>query len=144
MPNVRIKALDGRIATSGLHFGRGPLVPKLEPGEVVFLEEGPEFEALWATGKLELTRDPPTRPLKYENEHEAMYCRPSYKPKDAADAERMRLVREEVARRLASTRTSAPPKAPEAGLGPHTEPGDAAPTPRRSRRRPAVHAPDSA
>ena len=82
MPNVRIRQLEERVATQGLHFGHGnPKRRKLEPGEVIDIPEGPLFEQLWRTGKIELTRDPVTRPLDYLNEREARLCAPSFTPR---------------------------------------------------------------
>ena len=78
---VRIRQLEERVATQGLHFGLGPLARKLEPGEVVEIPEGDLFDQLWDTGKLELTRDPVTRPLEYENEREAKLCSPTFTPR---------------------------------------------------------------
>ena len=57
---LRIRQLDEKVATQGLHFGLGPNARKLEPGEVVDIPEGELFEDMWETGKLELTRDPVT------------------------------------------------------------------------------------
>lgn len=110
MPNVSIKQMDERVATAGVHFGMGPLAPKLEPGEVVHIPEGKMFETLWETGKLELSLKPVTRPLKYADVHEAMYCSPSYRPRDASDELVMARTRAAVAERLAKTR--APKKEP--------------------------------
>lgn len=78
---VRIRQLEERVATQGLHLGLGPCARKIEPGEVVEIPEGDLFETLWETGKLELTRDPVTRPLEYENEREAKLCSPSFTPR---------------------------------------------------------------
>lgn len=78
---VRIRQLEERVATAGLHFGLGPKARKLEPGEVVDIPEGELFDQLWETGKLELTRDPVTRPLEYDNEREAKLCSPTFTPR---------------------------------------------------------------
>ncbi len=82
---VRIRQLDERVATNGLHFGIGPAARRLEPGEVVDIPEGDFFDTLWNTGKIELTRDPVTRPLEYENQRQARLCSPSYRPRGDSD-----------------------------------------------------------
>lgn len=79
MPRVRIKQLDERVASSGIHMGGGPERRKLHPGEVVELPEGELFDAVWATGKLELTMDPATRPLDFLNAREAKLTAPTFK-----------------------------------------------------------------
>ena len=107
MPNIRIKELEGRVATAGVHFGLGPRVPKLEPGEVLALEEGALLEKILATGKVELTREAATRPFEYASEAEARYCRPSYTPRDPSEEQEMLRARNEVAERLAAEREAA-------------------------------------
>ncbi len=79
MPRIKIKQLEERIATAGLHFGLGPEARKLAPGEVVEIPEGELFDILWATGKIEITMEPATRPLKYKDYREAQLTAPNYK-----------------------------------------------------------------
>lgn len=88
MPRVKIKQLDTRISTSGIHMGGGPERRKLHPGEIVDIPEDFEagqhggkslFEALWATGKLELALEPATRPLDFADEREAQVTSPTFK-----------------------------------------------------------------
>ena len=85
MPRIQVKTLDERVATAGIHMGGGPERRKLEPFEVVEIEEGftlPDgsnlLDILWATGKIELTMDPPTRPLDYASPREARICSPTF------------------------------------------------------------------
>ncbi len=110
MPRIRIKQLDERVATSGLHFGRGPQARKLEPGEVVDIPEGEFFDMLWATGKLDLTMDPVTRPLEYADYSEAMLCSPSFKAHGEDDLERSNKARAVVAARIVETLPDEPPE----------------------------------
>lgn len=79
MPRVKIKQLDERTATAGLHMGGGPERRKLHPGEIIEIPEGELFDTLWATGKLELTMDPVTRPLDFLNAREAAITSPTFK-----------------------------------------------------------------
>ena len=97
---VRIRQLEERIATTGLHFGMGPKARKLEPGEVVDIPEGDLFDQLWETGKLELVRDPVTRPLVYESEREAKLCSPTFKPRGPDEIEAQEKAQAAVAARL--------------------------------------------
>ena len=119
MPRVRIKQLDERVATTGLHLGGGPERRKLEPGEVVDIDESiliPDgrslLDVLWATGKLELTLDEVTRPLDYESYHEARACGPNYKPRDQSQERAMEIFRRNVAERLRES-VSSPADEPE-------------------------------
>lgn len=100
MPNVKIKQLNDRVASSGVHFGMGPLVRKLEPSEVVALE-GELFEMIYGTDKVEITNEKITRPLKYDSELEAKYCSPSFRPLDPSQETECIRAREAVAERLA-------------------------------------------
>ncbi len=107
MPRVKIKQLDERVATSGLHFGGGPQRRKLVPGEVVEIPEDellPDgtslFNCLWATGKLELTMDPVTRPLDYADYREGRLCAPGFKPRDISEETEMEKVRNKVELRM--------------------------------------------
>lgn len=97
--NVRIKQLDNRIATAGIHLGGGPERRKLEPGEVLALG-GELFDGVWNTGKVEITPERPTRPLDYADYDEARYCSPSFNPRDDAEFEASEKARAAVAKRL--------------------------------------------
>lgn len=114
MPRVRIKQLDERVATNGLHMGGGPERRKLQPGEVVdidedLLEDGkPLLDLLWQTGKLEMTLDPATRPLDYADYREATLCGPEFKPRDPSEAAEMEKAREAVALRMFESESDAP------------------------------------
>lgn len=112
MPNIRIKQLDEKIATSGMHFGMGDATRKLEPGEVVDLPEGDLFDAIWATGKVDLTADPITRPLTYTDYTEATLCAPSFKARGEDDLQRSEKAREAVALRLAEILPDKPVEKP--------------------------------
>lgn len=116
MPRIKIKQLDERVATNGLHMGGGPERRKLEPSEVIeisedfLLDDGQGLlDVLWKTGKLEMTLDPVTRPLDYLNYREATLCAPAYKPRDPSDEEEMNRAREAVALRMNEAESEAPP-----------------------------------
>lgn len=79
MPRIKIKQLDDRVATSGLHLGGGLERRKLQPGEIVEIPEGELFDTLWETGKVELTMDEVTRPLDYANYREAVLNSPTFR-----------------------------------------------------------------
>lgn len=148
MPCVKIKQLEERIATSGVHLGGPPERRKLFPGEVLDIPEDFEagmyggkslFAALWDTGKLEMTPEPATRPLEYASEREAQITAPTFKmqPHEAAEVERAFAA---VAERLKATGTPEPETEmpePEAKLPRSTEKKTAS---RRSARRAKVRA----
>ena len=102
MPRVKIKQLDEKIATAGLHFGGPPERRKLHPGEVVEIPEGELFDILWATGKLELTMDPVTRPLDYASPREAQITSPTYKRRGPHEQAEIDAAHKAVAERLES------------------------------------------
>lgn len=88
MPCVKIKQLEERVATAGLHMGGGPERRKLEPGEILDISKDVKtsagdslFDVLWNTGKLEMVPDKPTRPLDYEDYREATLCSPTFNPR---------------------------------------------------------------
>lgn len=117
MPRLKIKQLGERVATVGLHLGGGPERRKLEPGEVVdipedlYLPDGRSLsELVWATGLVELTLDPVTRPLDYESYKEARFCAPNFKPRDAAEQREMEEFHKEVAYRLSATNVDPVPE----------------------------------
>ena len=107
---LRIRQLDEKVATQGLHFGLGPNARKLEPGEVVDIPEGELFEDMWETGKLELTRDPVTRPLMFENEREARLCSPTFKPRGPAEEREQQRALDRVSERLAESEAASEPE----------------------------------
>jgi uncharacterized Zn finger protein (UPF0148 family) len=115
MPRVKIKQLDERVATQGLHMGGGPERRKLEPGEVIDIAEDfllPDgqalLEVLWQTGKLEMTLDAPTRPLDYASYREGKLCSPTCKPRDVSETAEMEKARAAVAVRILKTESDAP------------------------------------
>lgn len=112
MPNIRIKQLDEKISTSGMHFGMGNATRKLEPGEVVDLPKGELFDLIWATGKVDLTADPITRPLTYTDYVEATLCSPSYRVRGDDDRKQCEKARAAVAARLAETLPDTPAEKP--------------------------------
>ena len=152
MPRIRIKQLDERIATAGVHLGGGPERRKLEPGEVVEIEENFEtdvyptglLDVIWQTDKVEVVPEsvPVTRPLDYEDANEARFCSPNFKSRGPdQDIERDR-AREAVAARMAASEAEepaegAPPVAPV--TDPVKEPSTTASS-RRATRRAAAQA----
>lgn len=127
MPRIKIKQLDERVSTSGVSLGGGPERRKMHPGEVVDIPD--EFEAgkydrgmglfdlIWATGKVELTHDPVTRPIDFDNEREAKLTSPTFVSRgpddDHAIAEAKRMVAERLAAAERPSET-APAQAPPA------------------------------
>lgn len=118
---LRVRQLDERVATQGVHFGLGASVRKLEPGEVVEIPEGALFEMLWATGKLELTRDPVTRPLEFTNEREAKLCSPTFTPRGPDEEVEQQRALDKVSARMAETETEVASEAETANDSPATE-----------------------
>jgi len=115
MPRVKIKQLDERVATNGLHMGGDASRRKLEPGEVVDISEDfllPDgralLEVLWQTGKLEMTLDKTTRPLDYTSYREAKLCSPTFKPRDVSETDDMKRAREAVTLRILESESDAP------------------------------------
>ncbi len=117
MPRVKIKQLEDRIATAGLHFGGPKVRRKLHPGEVVEIPEGDLFDQLWATGKLELTMDPVNRPLDYASDREAQITAPTYKTRGPHEDAEVDAAHAAVAERLLSdaqpVKTESPAKDPK-------------------------------
>ena len=108
MVNVKIKQLNDRVATNGVHFGLGPLARKLEPSEIVSLDEESDlFETIYATEKVEITVEDPTRPLKFESVDEARFCSPSFRPHDPKEEIVAEKARIKVAERLALSKRNA-------------------------------------
>lgn len=116
MPNVKIKQMGKAVSTSGIHMGGGRKRRKLEPGEVIYLDENDElFGILWGTGKLELTMEAPNRPLDFASEQQAAYCSPTFKPQSKDEAELMLDAHEEVMEILAAAAGPIKHRVPEAG-----------------------------
>lgn len=137
MPRIRIKQLDERIATSGVHFGGGPERRKLHPGEVVELPEGTLLTAIMGTGRVEMTLDPATRPLDFETEREAKLTAPSFKPRDPSEALDAERAREAVAARMAQS-SEVPLETDSPAEDSQPEPVAEKPTNRRAARRAAI------
>ncbi len=114
MPKIKVKQMDDRIASQGVHMGGDMKRRKLEPGEVVYIPDDFEvdgqnlFDALWATGKIELSMEDATRPLDYETYEEARYCSPSFKAREPSEERDSELAREAVAARLAEPAEAEP------------------------------------
>ena len=119
MPKIRIKQLNERVATTGLHMGdaeeEGMHRRKLEPGEVVDIPEHivivsnrldepmPLIDMLYDTGLVDILpdREPVTRPLDYLNYREATLCAPSFNPLSASEESEQQTAMDRVAQRLA-------------------------------------------
>lgn len=144
MARIRIKQMEERVATRGLHMGDlgTPEVPnvrrKLEPGEVVEIPDKMTvpndsrtklIDLLFNTGKIDLLPDstPITRPLDYASYREATLCSPSFRPNGESEEREMLRVRAEVEARLDNQ--SSPVE-----VETETEPADDTPS-RTSRRR---------
>jgi hypothetical protein len=139
MARIKIKQLDERIATSGVHFGGGPERRKLHPGEVVDLPEGELLDAIMATGKVELTMEPISRPLDYDSEREAKITAPTFRPRDPSETAEMERAREAVAARIAGM-SEAPPQADSPAKESQPEPAtENPPRNRRAARRAAIN-----
>lgn len=147
MARVRIKQLGDRVATTGLHLGGGPERRKLEPGEVIDIPEDfylPDnrslLDVVWETGKVELTRDEPTRPLDYANYKEGRFCGPNFKPRDAAEEREMDIARQSVRERLRAVEIAVEVKEPPKPVKPaKTVTKSANPRARRRARSTAKH-----
>lgn len=106
MPCIRIKQMDERVATMGLHMGGPPERKKLEPGEIVFIPDDVEengenlFDLLWDTDKIEMYPGKPTRPFEFANVSEAKLCSPEFRPHDESEKVLMHKTREAVRARL--------------------------------------------
>lgn len=119
MPCIKIKQMDERVATMGLHMGGPRERKKLEPGEIVFIpddmEEGGEnlFDSLWETDKIEIFPGKPTRPLEYASVTEAKLCSPVFRPHDPSEREAMHKAREAVRVRVLEEFGEDKPKKPK-------------------------------
>jgi len=157
MPRVRIKQLDTRTATAGIHMGGGVERRKLHPGEVVDIPEDFEagmykgkslFHALWDTGKLELTMDPATRPIDFEDYRQAQLTEPTFKVRGPDEVIEVEQAFEAVASNLAKSSvapvtTGSPANdkpAPAVDSGPSEDTPVTGTTNRRADRRAALRA----
>ncbi len=111
MPRIKIKQLEERVATVGLFFGGSRVRRKLCPGEVVEIPEGKFLTDLMATGKLELTMDPVSRPLDYATEREAQITSPTFKARGPAEQIEIDAAKDAVAARLVEQVSDAQPEA---------------------------------
>lgn len=118
MPCVKIKQLDERVSTDGLHLGGTDARRKLQPGEVVDIPEDFEdgmydgkslLDVLWGTGKLEMTLDKPNRPIEFKDYREAQLTSSTFKSRGPDDDRNVVKAREAVAARLAKT-SEVPPE----------------------------------
>ena len=106
MPNIRIKQMDERVATMGIHMGGPRERKKLEPGEIVHIPDDMEldgenlFDMLWETGKIEIHPGKPNRPLDFKSVSEAKLCAPGFRPHDDSEKELMHKAREDVRLRM--------------------------------------------
>ena len=117
MSRVKIKQLGTVVTTVGLHFGGGAERRKLEPGEVVEIDDNLAFpdgtnvlDGVLAGGRAELTSDVATRPLDYVDAREAKLCSPTFRPRGPDEEIEMQRARAAVAARMEST-SKAPPMA---------------------------------
>ena len=141
--NIKIKQLEERIATSGLFMGGDERRRKLEPGEVVGIPDDMDhmgtnlLDLLFETGKIEITREPVTRPLDYETYRQARLCSPTFTPRGPDEEIEVENAMAKVASLLTGLPEVAP--SPEATA---EEPTAAPPPPsapsRRKRRQPAA------
>ena len=120
MPRIKIKQLEERVATQGLHMGGTDARRKLQPGEVVEISDDEKLpdgtnllDLLWSTGKIEMVLDEPTRPLDYLNYREAQLCAPTFKPRDPSEENEMHIALDAVAARMAESKSSDTPEPPE-------------------------------
>ncbi len=123
MSLIRIKQLNERTATAGLHMGRVELPKfrrKLEPGEIVEIPDDMKtdngenlLEGLYETGLIDMVPDTysPTRPLDYEDAREAKICSPTYRPQGKNEIAEAEKVRANVLARLEEQLSKSPPKA---------------------------------
>lgn len=109
MPRLRIKQLDDRIATAGLFMGGDRRRRKLQPGEIIDVPEDFEpgmyndmglFDAMWETGKVEMTPDAATRPIDFLDVREAKLTSPTFKPRGSDEVLQVDKARAAVAARM--------------------------------------------
>ncbi len=119
MPRLKIKQLETRIATAGLFMGGDNKVRrKLQPGEIIDVPEDFEtgmydgkglFDAMWATGKVEMTPDAATRPIDFLDDREARHTSPTFKPRGADEERQVEQARAAVAARMDELSTAHSP-----------------------------------
>lgn len=148
MPRIKVKQLETRTATAGIHLGKAKppkFRRKLEPGEVLELPEGDELlEGLWDTGLVEITLDPPTRPLDFKDYNEARYTSPKFRSRGPDEDEIADKVRDKVAADLAGESVAEAPKAPRRSVASAVEAEtERASVPPRRRSRRAEQSPDA-
>lgn len=130
MPRIKIRQLEERVATAGLHMGGTTTRRKLQPGEVVeiaedFIDEKSGlklFETLFNTGKVEITIEPVTRPLDYDTAIEARLCSPTVRSRGPDQDREISQATADVADRLAKQSEAPPAKveSPAADTPPET------------------------
>lgn len=139
MPRIKIKQLEDRVATSGLHLGGGPGRRKLHPGEVIEIPEGELFDTLWATGKLELTMDPVTRPLDFSDYREGQLTSPTFKSRGPDEDREINEAWARVRARMAE-QSEVPPEAESPAADEQPDAGPVDPPPKATNRRAARRA----
>ena len=156
MPKIRIKQLNERVATAGLHMGEAEgeaFRRKLEPGEVVDVPEDIEivsnrwddpiclFDMLYDTGLVDVLPDkvPVTRPLDYLNYREGMLCSPTFSSLSPSDAAEREQAMQRVEQRLAKEAAEKHPVDPDEEEPEEAPPPKAARSSRRRGRRTAGH-----
>lgn len=114
MPRIKIKSMDEKVATMGLHFGGLPEQRKLQPTEVIeFDEDDPLFKAMMDSGKCELTMAPVTRPLIYPDAQLAKFCSPTFKASGPNEQVQVDAAKATIADLLSHTPPAAPDPEPE-------------------------------
>jgi hypothetical protein len=90
-------------------MGGGPERRKLQPGEIIDIPEEFEagmydgmglFDAMWSTGKVEMTPDAATRPIDYLDPREAKLNSPTFKPRGPDEELQVDKARAAVAARM--------------------------------------------
>jgi hypothetical protein len=92
-------------ACGGIHFDLGPTARRLEPTEVLELDdavpaEAALFEGMYDKGLIEMVRDMPTRPLHFTDAREAQLCSPEFVSSGPNEDDEMEKARDAVAARL--------------------------------------------
>lgn len=151
---VKIMQIDDRSACSGVHLGGGRTRRKIVPGEVVPIPHKEKLktragervllDALMETGKLTITREPPTRPFEFMDEREAQITAPTYKPQGDEEVAEVKIANERIRQTLLQqfaveavkqpSTLSVPTSAPPAAVSvPKSPPPVKAPSNRRNR-----------
>lgn len=120
MSLIKIKQLNERVATAGLHMGKAkePMFRrKLEPGEIVeipddmVMDNGENLlQGLYETGMIDMVPETysPTRPLDYDDARTAKICSPTYRPQGLNEIAEADSVRAKVLAQLEEQSTSSP------------------------------------